>query len=65
MWFGSIYPYMSFFEFAEMEPAYSRIEPLIGKLIAECYDDLATRLEFSDELAAEIWNGQLETWGWT
>ena len=29
------------------------------------YDDLATRLEFSDELAAEIWNGQLETWGWT
>lgn len=29
------------------------------------YDDLATRLDFSDELAAEIWNGQLQTWGWT
>lgn len=29
------------------------------------YDDLATRLGFSDELAAEIWNNQLATWGWT
>ena len=40
MWFGAIYPYMSFFEFAEMEPAFSRIEPLINKLIAECYEEV-------------------------
>lgn len=29
------------------------------------YDDLAERLEFSPELAAEIWNGQVEAYGWT
>ncbi|MFO0624757.1 MAG: hypothetical protein U0325_04005 [Polyangiales bacterium] len=29
------------------------------------YDDLAARLDFSEELSAEIWNGQLEAWGWT
>lgn len=40
MWFGAIYPYMSFFEFAETEPAYSRIEPLIKKMIAECYEEV-------------------------
>jgi AAA+ ATPase superfamily predicted ATPase len=40
MWFGAIYPYMSFFEFAETEPAYSRIEPLINKLISECYEEV-------------------------
>ena len=36
MWFGAIYPYMSFFEFGETEPAYFRIEPIISKLMAEC-----------------------------
>ena len=40
MWFGAIYPYMSFFEFAETEPAYSRIEPLINKLISACYEEV-------------------------
>jgi AAA+ ATPase superfamily predicted ATPase len=40
MWFGAIYPYMSFFEFAETEPAYSRIEPLISRLIGECYEEV-------------------------
>ena len=40
MWFGAIHPYMSFFEFGETEPAYSRIEPLINRLIAECYEDV-------------------------
>lgn len=29
------------------------------------YDDLAAKLEFSEELAAEIWNNQCETYGWT
>jgi AAA+ ATPase superfamily predicted ATPase len=40
LWFGAIYPYMSFFEFAQTEPAYSRIEPLITKLIAERYEEV-------------------------
>ena len=40
MWFGAIYPYGSFFEFAETEPAYSRIEPRIHKLVSECYDEV-------------------------
>lgn len=29
------------------------------------YDDLAEKLGFSEELAAEIWNNQLENYGWT
>lgn len=40
MWFGAIYPYISFFEFAETEPAYSRIEPRITTLISECYEEV-------------------------
>ena len=40
MWFGAIYPYMSFFEFAETEPAYLRIEPRINTLISECYEEV-------------------------
>jgi len=28
------------------------------------YDDLAEKLEFSEELAAEIWNNQVENYGW-
>lgn len=40
MWFGAIHPYMSFFEFAEMEPAYSKIEGQVGKLMAECYEEV-------------------------
>lgn len=30
----------------------------------EFYDTLAEKLEFSEELAAEIWNGQVENYGW-
>jgi AAA+ ATPase superfamily predicted ATPase len=40
LWFGAIYPYMSFFEFSEAEIAYSRIEPLIAKLVAERYEEV-------------------------
>jgi len=40
LWFGAIYPYMSFFEFSESEIAYSRIEPLIAKLVAERYEEV-------------------------
>ena len=40
LWFGAIYPYMSFFEFSEAELAYSRIEPLIAKLVAERYEEV-------------------------
>jgi uncharacterized protein len=40
LWFGAIYPYISFFEFAETEPAYSRIQPLIARLVAERYEEV-------------------------
>jgi AAA+ ATPase superfamily predicted ATPase len=66
MWFGAIYPYMSFFEFAEMEPAYSRIEPLIGKLIAECYEEVCRQwiweraLEFHAASVGRQWSSAYE-----
>ena len=66
MWFGAIYSYMSFFEFAEMEPAYSRIEPLIGKLIAECYEEVCRQwireraLEFHAASVGRQWSSAYE-----
>jgi AAA+ ATPase superfamily predicted ATPase len=66
MWFGAIYPYMSFFEFAEMEPAYSRIEPLIGKLVAECYEEVCRQwireraLEFHASSVGRQWSSAYE-----
>jgi hypothetical protein len=66
MWFGAIYPYMSFFEFAEMEPAYSRIEPLISKLIAECYEEVCRQwireraLEFHAARVGRQWSSAYE-----
>lgn len=40
LWFGAIYSYESFFEFAQIEPAYSRMEPRITKLVAERYEEV-------------------------
>ena len=66
MWFGAIYPYMSFFEFAETEPAYSRIEPLISKLIAECYEEVCRQwireraLEFHAACVGRQWSSAYE-----
>ena len=40
LWFGAIYPYMSYFEFAEPDLAYSRIEAHITKLVAEGYEEV-------------------------
>lgn len=50
LWFGAIYPYMSFFEFAETEPAYSRIEPLIHKLVAERYEEICRQWVMSKSI---------------
>jgi AAA+ ATPase superfamily predicted ATPase len=66
MWFGAVYPYMSFFEFAETEPAYSRIEPLISKLIAECYEEVCRQwireksLEFHAACVGRQWSSAYE-----
>jgi len=66
MWFGAIYPYMSFFEFAETEPAYSRIEPLINKLIAECYEEVCRQwiqeraLKFNAASVGRQWSSAYE-----
>ena len=66
MWFGAIYPYMSFFEFAETEPAYSRIEPIINKLIAECYEEVCRQwirkksLEFHAACVGRQWSSAYE-----
>jgi AAA+ ATPase superfamily predicted ATPase len=66
MWFGAIYPYMSFFEFAEMEPAYSRTEPLISKLVAECYEEVCRQwireraLEFHASSVGRQWSSAYE-----
>ena len=66
MWFGAIYPYMSFFEFAETEPAYSRIEPLINKLIAECYEEVCRQwireraLHFNAASVGRQWSSAYE-----
>jgi AAA+ ATPase superfamily predicted ATPase len=66
MWFGAVSPYMSFFEFAETESAYSRIEPLIGKLIAECYEEVCRQwireraLEFDAASVGRQWSSAYE-----
>lgn len=66
MWFGAIYPYMSFFEFAEVEPAYSRIESLINRLIAGCYEEVcrqwvrARGLEFDAVGVGRQWSSAYE-----
>lgn len=57
---------MSFFEFAETEPAYSRIEPLINKLIAECYDEVCRQwireraLDFNAVSVGRQWSSAYE-----
>lgn len=57
---------MSFFEFAETEPAYSKIEPLISKLIAECYEEVCRQwirersLEFHAANLGRQWSSAYE-----
>jgi AAA+ ATPase superfamily predicted ATPase len=66
IWFGAIYPYMSFFEFAQTEPAYSRIEPLIKKLVAECYEEVCRQwireraLDFNAASVGRQWSSGYE-----
>ena len=66
MWFGAIYPYGSFFEFAETEPAYSRIEPRIHKLVSECYEEVCRQwireraLEFNAVSVGRQWSSAYE-----
>lgn len=66
MWFGAIYPYMSFFEFGETEPAYLRIEPIISKLMAECYEEVCRQwirkraLDFNAASVGRQWSSAYE-----
>jgi AAA+ ATPase superfamily predicted ATPase len=66
LWFGAIYPYTSFFEFAETEPAYSRIEPIITKLVAERYEEVcrqwirARAMEFNAVSVGRQWSSAYE-----
>jgi AAA+ ATPase superfamily predicted ATPase len=66
MWFGAIYPYGSFFEFAETEPAYSRIEKRINTLISECYEEVCRQwireraLEFNAISVGRQWSSAYE-----
>lgn len=66
LWFGAIYPYMSFFEFAEIEPAYSRIEPILTKLVAERYEEVcrqwirARAMEFNVVSVGRQWSSAYE-----
>jgi AAA+ ATPase superfamily predicted ATPase len=66
MWFGAIYPYGSFFEFAEKEAAYSRIEPRIEKLISECYEEVCRQwireraLDFNAVSVGRQWSSGYE-----
>ena len=66
MWFGAIYPYMSFFEFGETEPAYFRIEPIISKLMAECYEEVCRQwireraLDFNAACVGRQWSSAYE-----
>jgi AAA+ ATPase superfamily predicted ATPase len=66
MWFGAIYPYMSFFEFSEAETAYSRIEPLINRLMAECYEEVCRQwvreraLDFDAAHVGRQWSSAYE-----
>lgn len=66
MWFGAIHPYMSFFEFGETQPAYSRIESLINRLIAECYEEVCGQwireraLDFNAASVGRQWSSAYE-----
>ncbi len=40
LWFGAIYPYESFLEFDQVELVEQRLEPLIQRHIAHCYEKL-------------------------
>jgi AAA+ ATPase superfamily predicted ATPase len=66
MWFGAIYPYGSFFEFAETEPAYSRIEKRINTLISGCYEEVCRQwireraLEFNAISVGRQWSSAYE-----
>jgi AAA+ ATPase superfamily predicted ATPase len=66
MWFGAIYPFMSFFEFAEAEPAYPRIEPHIKRLTAECYEEVCRQwvreraLDFDAANVGRQWSSAYE-----
>ena len=66
MWFGAIYPYISFFEFGETEPAYFRIEPIISKLMAECYEEVCRQwiseraLDFNAASVGRQWSSAYE-----
>lgn len=40
LWFGAVYPYASFFEFGDIAVAYDKIKPIIGKLIAETFEEI-------------------------
>jgi AAA+ ATPase superfamily predicted ATPase len=66
MWFGAIAPYMSFFEFDEMELVYSRIEPLVTKLISECYEEVCRQwireraVEFHAASVGRQWSSSYE-----
>ena len=66
MWFGAIYPYMSFFEFSEAETVYSKIEPLIKRLMAECYEEVCRQwvreraLDFDAAHVGRQWSSAYE-----
>jgi AAA+ ATPase superfamily predicted ATPase len=66
LWFGAVYPYISFFEFGEMEPAYSKISPALEKIVAERYEEICRqwlRERASDFNAAQIgrqWSKEYE-----
>jgi AAA+ ATPase superfamily predicted ATPase len=66
MWFGAIYPYISFFEFSEVEMVYSKIEPLIKRLMAECYEEVCRQwvreraLDFDAAHVGRQWSSAYE-----
>lgn len=57
---------MSFFEFGETEPAYLRIEPIISKLMAECYEEVCRQwireraLDFNAASVGRQWSSAYE-----
>ncbi len=66
LWFGAIYPYSSFFEFGEIEPAYKRIHPLIESHTAGCFEDICRNwiqkraLEFDAVRVGRQWSAQYD-----
>ncbi len=53
LWFGCIYPYESFLEFDEQEIIMNKLQPLIKKHIAYCFEDLSRQYARHNYLGRE------------